>query len=93
MPNGADPGCRTAGPSGCVSVGHGLIELELWRWLRIGGIESGRLIESELVSVEGVGAEPGKVDIFDLRTFERVADVRVAQQAGGIAFWKMNPSR
>jgi DNA-binding beta-propeller fold protein YncE len=45
------------------------------------------------VSVEGVGAEPGKVDIFDLRTFERVADVDVGQQAGGITFWKMEPSR
>ena len=41
------------------------------------------------VSVEGVGAEPGKVDIFDLTTFERVADVEVGQQAGGITFWKM----
>lgn len=41
------------------------------------------------VSVEGVGAEPGKVDIFDLETFERVADVEVGQQAGGIAFWRM----
>ena len=41
------------------------------------------------VSVEGVGAEPGKVDIYDLNTFQRVADVEVAQQAGGIAFWKM----
>jgi DNA-binding beta-propeller fold protein YncE len=41
------------------------------------------------VSVEGVGAEPGKVDIYDLRTFERVADVEVGQQAGGITFWKM----
>jgi len=46
------------------------------------------------VSVEGVGAEPGKVDIYDLRTFERVADVEVGQQAGGIAFWKMeSPER
>lgn len=45
------------------------------------------------VSVEGVGAEPGKVDISDLRTFERVADVPVAQQAGGIASWKMSSSR
>ena len=43
------------------------------------------------VSVEGVGSEPGKVDIFDLATFERVADVEVGQQAGGIAFWKMVP--
>jgi len=41
------------------------------------------------VSVEGVGAEAGKVDIFDLNTFERVADVDVGQQAGGITFWKM----
>ncbi len=39
------------------------------------------------VSIEGVGAEPGKVDIFDLTTFRRVADVEVGQQAGGIAFW------
>mgnify|MGYP006198257079 CR=1 FL=1 len=43
------------------------------------------------VSVEGVGAEPGKVDIFDLATFTRVADVPVGQQAGGIAFWTMEP--
>ncbi len=43
------------------------------------------------VSVEGVGAEPGKVDIYDLQTFEMVADVEVGQQAGGITFWKMEP--
>lgn len=42
-----------------------------------------------LVTLEGVGAEPGKVDVYDLRTFERVASVEVGQQAGGIAFWKM----
>jgi DNA-binding beta-propeller fold protein YncE len=45
------------------------------------------------VSVEGVGAEPGKVDIFDMDTTERVASVEVAQQAGGIAFWRMELSR
>lgn len=44
------------------------------------------------VSVEGVGAEPGKLDIFDLQTLERVADVDLGQQAGGIAFWKMEPT-
>jgi DNA-binding beta-propeller fold protein YncE len=44
------------------------------------------------VSVEGVGAEPGKVDIFDLTTFERVGSVEVGQQAGGITFWKMEPA-
>ncbi len=41
------------------------------------------------VSVEGVGAEPGKVDVYDLATFARVAEVEVGQQAGGIVFWKM----
>ena len=43
------------------------------------------------VSNEAVGAAPGKVDIYDLRTLTRVADVPVGQQAGGIAFWKMEP--
>lgn len=43
------------------------------------------------VSVEGVGAEPGKVEVYDLRTFEQVGSVDVGQQAGGITFWKMEP--
>ena len=41
------------------------------------------------VSSEGVGAAPGKVDIYDLNALVRVASVDVGQQAGGIAFWKM----
>lgn len=41
------------------------------------------------VSSEGVGAEPGMVDVFDLGDFSRVAEVEVGQQAGGIVFWKM----
>jgi DNA-binding beta-propeller fold protein YncE len=41
------------------------------------------------VSVEGVGAEPGKVDVYDLETFRRVDSVEVGQQAGGITFWSM----
>lgn len=45
------------------------------------------------VSNEGVGAAPGKVDIYDLRARVRVAEVAVGQQAGGIAFWKMEPAR
>jgi DNA-binding beta-propeller fold protein YncE len=44
------------------------------------------------VSNEAVGAAPGKVDVYDLRTLARVADVPVGQQAGGIAFWKMEPA-
>ena len=45
------------------------------------------------VSVEGVGAEPGKVDVFDLTRFVRVADLEVGQQAGGIVFWRMEEAR
>ena len=44
------------------------------------------------VSVEGKGAEPGKVDVYDLGSFELVGSVGVGQQAGGIIFWKMVPS-
>jgi DNA-binding beta-propeller fold protein YncE len=42
------------------------------------------------VSNESVGAKPGVVDVYDLRTMTRVASVDVGQQAGGIAFWKMD---
>jgi DNA-binding beta-propeller fold protein YncE len=45
------------------------------------------------VASEGVGAAPGKVDVFDLRAFVKVGTVDVGQQAGGIAFWKMEPAR
>jgi DNA-binding beta-propeller fold protein YncE len=41
------------------------------------------------VASEGVGSAPGKVDVFDLRAMARVGTVDVGQQAGGIAFWKM----
>ena len=43
------------------------------------------------VTNEGVGAEPGKVDVYDLQSFTRVGSVNVGQQAGGIAFWKTEP--
>jgi DNA-binding beta-propeller fold protein YncE len=45
------------------------------------------------VSSEGVGAAPGKVDVYDLVALARVGSVDVGQQAGGIAFWKMAPAR
>jgi DNA-binding beta-propeller fold protein YncE len=45
------------------------------------------------VSSEGVGAAPGKVDVYDLRAFAKVGTVDVGQQAGGIAFWKMEPKK
>jgi DNA-binding beta-propeller fold protein YncE len=45
------------------------------------------------VSNEAVGAAPGKVDVYDLAALVRVGSVNVGQQAGGIAFWKMEPVR
>ena len=44
------------------------------------------------VSAEGVGAEPGKVDVYDLETLQLVGSTEVGQQAGGIVFWKMEPA-
>ena len=41
------------------------------------------------ISSEGIGAQPGKVDVFDLSTFQKVGTANVGQQAGGITFWKM----
>ncbi len=44
------------------------------------------------VSSEGVGAAPGKVDIYDLAALTKVGTVDVGQQASGIAFWKLEPA-
>ncbi len=44
------------------------------------------------VSSEGVGAAPGKVDVFELASRAKVGTVDVGQQASGIAFWKMKPA-
>jgi DNA-binding beta-propeller fold protein YncE len=45
------------------------------------------------VTQEGVGSEPGAVDVVDLRVLRKVATVDVGQQAGGIDFWKAVPPR
>ena len=45
------------------------------------------------VTQEGVGSEPGAVDVIDLRALARVASVDVGQQAGGIDFWKSEAPR
>lgn len=44
-----------------------------------------------LVSVEGVGGEPGSVDVIDLATGDLVASADVGKQASGMAFWRMTP--
>lgn len=44
------------------------------------------------VTAEGVGGEPGAVDVVDLVRGERVTAVAVGKQAGGVAFWKHVPA-
>ncbi|HZE63869.1 MAG TPA: hypothetical protein VE056_08315 [Pyrinomonadaceae bacterium] len=43
------------------------------------------------VSVEGVGAEPGTVEIIDLAALRIVASLDVAEQAAGIDFFRIEP--
>jgi DNA-binding beta-propeller fold protein YncE len=45
------------------------------------------------ISVEGMGSQPGTVDIIDLVALKKVASVDVGQQAGGIDFWRSEPPR
>ena len=41
------------------------------------------------ISVEGIGGEPGTVDVIDLKSFKKAGSAEIGKQAGGIAFWKM----
>jgi DNA-binding beta-propeller fold protein YncE len=43
------------------------------------------------ISVEGIGSEPGTVEVIDLEALQRVASVDTGQMAGGIDFWRSEP--
>ncbi len=43
------------------------------------------------VAVEGIGSEPGTVEVIDLHALKTVAAVDVPEQAVGIDFWKTEP--
>jgi DNA-binding beta-propeller fold protein YncE len=45
------------------------------------------------ITVEGVGEEPGTVEVIDLASYKTVATVDVGPQAAGIDFWKTEPSK
>lgn len=45
------------------------------------------------ISVEGVGSEPGTLEVIDLRSLERVASVDLGQMAGGVDFWRSEAAR
>ena len=43
------------------------------------------------ISIEGKGGQPGSVDVIDLVSLKLVASAETGKQAGGIAFWKVDP--
>ena len=43
-----------------------------------------------LVTVEGIGGEPGVVEVYDNGALRRVAQIDIGKQAGGIALWEPN---
>lgn len=40
------------------------------------------------ISVEGIGTDPGTVEVIDLQSLKTVATIDVPEQAAGIDFWK-----
>ncbi len=44
--------------------------------------------EYAFVTLEGVGSEPGTVEVYAMATGERLGAVDIGKQAGGIAYWK-----
>ena len=43
------------------------------------------------VTVEGVGSEPGTVEVIDLTALKTVATIDVGEEAAGIDFYKVEP--
>ena len=78
-----------------VSVVDAVSGRELARIPTTRRVPSGLVISPDsryaFVTQEGVGSEPGTVDVVDLSARARVASVDVGQQAGGIDFWKLVP--
>jgi DNA-binding beta-propeller fold protein YncE len=70
---------------------------ELTRIATVRKVASGVAISPDdhyaFVSVEGIGSQPGTVEIIDLAALTRVATVDVGPQAGGIDVWKVVPSK
>jgi DNA-binding beta-propeller fold protein YncE len=44
------------------------------------------------ITMEGSNREPGSMDVFDLRSFAKMASIDLGAQAGGIDFWKSEDS-
>jgi DNA-binding beta-propeller fold protein YncE len=45
------------------------------------------------ISVEGIGSEPGTLEVIDLESLKTAATVDLPPQAAGVDFWKMESSK
>ncbi len=45
------------------------------------------------ITEEGIGAEPGTVEVMDLSNYKSLASLDIGEQAAGVDFWKMAPSQ
>jgi DNA-binding beta-propeller fold protein YncE len=45
------------------------------------------------ITVEGIGSEPGTLEVIDLQSFQSVATVDLGQQAAGLDFFKEEPAK
>ena len=66
-------GTETAVVANSRSVSHGVVVSRDGRYA--------------FVSAEGIGGEPGALDVIDLQEGKRVASADVGKQAGGVALW------
>ena len=82
---------KTAGSTGIWDLEEGR---ELARLDNSRGVTHGVVVSPDskfaFVTVEGVGGQPGALDVIDLNTLELVATADVGRQASGVAFWKMD---
>ena len=74
MPKGPETRIRYSGSAEPVSVGQGLIEIEIGDRLRVRGIESGGLIERELALGWGAGGTQGRGSAGKIEVSENGAD-------------------
>jgi DNA-binding beta-propeller fold protein YncE len=79
-----------------VSIHDAATGVELARVATSRRIPSGLVVSPDdryvFVTCEGIGSEPGAVDVIDLATRTRVASIDVGQMAGGIDLWRMSSS-
>lgn len=73
-----------------LASGHELARLPTKRKVPDGVVVSPDSLYA-FVAVEGIGSEPGTVEVIDLEALKTVATVDVPEQAVGIDFWKTEP--